>query len=175
MRRNFGEIFRRFSFCNFQGKRPQKNSRKILDIFHTVPNRVFSLLQLWGLGDPTRMRATKGCTLCGLVVCAFFPLFPSPCVRVWPFFCSLSLSLYLSPSVLLASLMPSAVDCDFRWCICSSRQAFSHMIFVKISVRMASVIATQGRKSGAFGEPCLCPLPKRRGFEENGESDKFAF
>ena len=38
MRRNFGEIFRRFSSFNFQGKWPQKNSRKILDIFHGATN-----------------------------------------------------------------------------------------------------------------------------------------
>ena len=38
MRRNFGEIFRRFSSFNFQGKWPQKISRKILDIFHGAPN-----------------------------------------------------------------------------------------------------------------------------------------
>ena len=38
MRRNFGEIFRRFSSFNFQGKWPQKISWKILDIFHGAPN-----------------------------------------------------------------------------------------------------------------------------------------
>ena len=60
MRRNFGEFFCRFSSCNFQGKWPQKNSRKIIDIFHTVPNRVFSLLQLWGLGDPIECSFLQG-------------------------------------------------------------------------------------------------------------------
>ena len=33
-----GEIFRRFSSFNFQGKWPQNISRKILDIFHGAPN-----------------------------------------------------------------------------------------------------------------------------------------
>ena len=38
---------------NFQGKCPQEISRKILDIFHTAPNKVLSLLQLWEVGIPT--------------------------------------------------------------------------------------------------------------------------
>ena len=39
MRRNFGDFFCcRFLSFNFQGKWPQNNSQKILDIFHSAPN-----------------------------------------------------------------------------------------------------------------------------------------
>ena len=33
----------------------------------------------------------------------------------------------------------------------------------------------RGPKNCALGEPCLCPLPKMGGFDENGESDDSAF
>ena len=36
-------------------------------------------------------------------------------------------------------------------------------------------IESRGRKNGAFGKSCLCPLPKRGGFDENGENDEFEF
>ena len=32
-----------------------------------------------------------------------------------------------------------------------------------------------GRTDGASGKPCLDPLPKKGGFDENGENDKFTF
>ena len=50
MRRKFGENFCRFSSFNFQGKWVQEISQKILDIFHSAPNKVLSLLQLWEVG-----------------------------------------------------------------------------------------------------------------------------
>ena len=34
---------------------------------------------------------------------------------------------------------------------------------------------TRGRKSGAFGTPCFCPLPKQGVFDETAENDEFAF
>ena len=34
---------------------------------------------------------------------------------------------------------------------------------------------TRGGTNRVFGEPCFCPLPKRGRFDENGESDEFAF
>ena len=50
MPRKFGEIFRRFSSFNFQGKWAQKISRKILDIFHSAPNKVFFTAATLGAG-----------------------------------------------------------------------------------------------------------------------------
>ena len=52
MQRKFGENCCRFSSFNFQGKWPQEISQKHLDIFHSAPNKVLSLLQLWGVEGP---------------------------------------------------------------------------------------------------------------------------
>ena len=42
------------SSFNLQGKWPQKNSQKVLDIFHNAPNKVSSLMQLLGWGGPRK-------------------------------------------------------------------------------------------------------------------------
>ena len=35
--------------------------------------------------------------------------------------------------------------------------------------------SSRGGTNRVFGKPCLCPLPKRGRFDENGENDEFAF
>ena len=35
-------------------------------------------------------------------------------------------------------------------------------------------IDCRGGTNRGFGKPCVCPLPKRGRFDENGENDKFA-
>ena len=44
------KMFCRFLSCNFQAEWPQKNSRRILDIFHSAPNKVFFFFTAATLG-----------------------------------------------------------------------------------------------------------------------------
>ena len=67
---------------------------------------------------------------------------------------------------------PVVIEC-FRGWHRGGRQF--HFIFAALRTLFFVQQNDRGRTSRVFGKPCLCPLPKRGHFDENGENDEFAF
>ena len=52
---------------------------------------------------------------------------------------------------------------------------FSWGVPLTIGDEVVTYLFCRGDTNRVFGKPCLCPVPKRGRFDENGENDEFEF
>ena len=79
----------------------------------------------------------------------------------------------ISKKLHLHFLLFSSYECNPR--APKGTQDVNSSLSLSLKIRRESASGKcQGRRNRAFGKLCLCPLPKRRGFDRHSENDKLA-
>ena len=59
----------------------------------------------------------------------------------------------------------------YQGCVNTATNSIQREV-AKVQIHISKIAQ---KRNGAFGKPCLCPLPTKGAFDENGENDEFTF